>query len=69
MKERAPVTWIEQRVEELEGNLAASKARMQSLFTAGTGPDPQTSAKIKSWEKELEGLRSLRDLRVDSEEA
>ena len=69
MKEQAPVTWIEQRVAELEGNLAASKAEMQSLFTAGTGPDPQTSAKIKSWEKELEGLKSLRDIRVDSEEA
>jgi hypothetical protein len=42
---------------------------MRGLFTAGAGPDEQMSAKIKGWEKELEGLKSLRDIRVDSEEA
>jgi hypothetical protein len=59
MKEQGPVTWIEQRVAELEGNVAASKAEMHSLFIAGTGLNPQLSAGVESWKKELEGLKSL----------
>jgi hypothetical protein len=69
MKEQGTVTWIEQRVAELEANLAASKTGMQSLFIAGTGPDPQVSARVEMWKKELEGLKSLRDIGGDSKGA
>jgi hypothetical protein len=69
MNEQGPITWIEQRVAELEGNLAAGKAEMQSLLTAGTSQDPQVLARMESWEKELEGLKSLRDIRADLKEA
>jgi hypothetical protein len=66
MNEQGPITWIEQRVAELEGNLAAGKAETQSLFTAGTRQDPQVLARMESWEKELEGLKSLREIGADS---
>jgi len=69
MKEKGPVTWIEQRVAELEGHLAASKAEMQRPFASETGTDPQVLDRIKSWEKELEGLKSLHEIRVDPKEA
>jgi hypothetical protein len=69
MKEQGHVTWIEQRIAELEGNLAVSRAEMQSLFASGTVPDPQVLGRIESWEKELEGLKSLREIREDPEEA
>ena len=69
MNEQGPITWIEQRVAELEGNLAAGKAETQSLFTGGTRQDPQVLARMESWEKELEGLKSLREIGADSKEA
>jgi hypothetical protein len=69
MNEQGPITWIEQRVAELEGNLAAGKAETESLFTAGTRQDPQVLARMESWEKELEGLKSLREIGADSKEA
>ena len=69
MKEQGTVTWIEQRVAELEGNLAASKTEMQSLFIAGVGPDSLVSARVEIWKKELEGLKSLRDIGGDSKGA
>jgi len=66
MNEQGPITWIEQRVAELEGNLAARKAETRSLLTSGTRQDPQVLARMESWEKELEGLKSLREIGADS---
>jgi hypothetical protein len=65
MTEKGPSTWIEQRVAELEGDIAAWKAEMQRHLAAGTGPgpDPQALAKMAVWEEELKGLKSLRDMR------
>jgi len=65
MKEHGPTTWIEQRVAELERNLEAWKGEMRSSVAAGTGPDPQVLARMDRWEKELKGLKSLRDIRGD----
>ena len=70
MAEQKPSTWIERRIAELEGDIAAWKAEMQRRLAAGTGPgpDPQALAKIEEWEKEFKGLKSLRDGRSGSEE-
>jgi hypothetical protein len=68
MKEQGPATWIEQHVAELEGNLAAWKAEMQSHLAAGTEPDTQALAKMEVCERELKGLKSLRDIRGSSRE-
>jgi len=65
MAEQEPSTWIEQRIAELEGDIAAWKAEMQRHLAVGArpGPDPQAQAKLKQWEEELKGLKSLRDER------
>ena len=63
MTEHGPTTWIEQRVAELEGDIAAWKAEMQRHLAADAGPDLQALAKIEEWERELKGLKSLRDVR------
>lgn len=67
MKERKDTTWIEQRTRELEENIAAWKIEMQGRRAAGTGPDPEALAKIKKWEEEFRGLKSLRDSEGGSE--
>ena len=69
MTEQQSSTWIEQRIAELEEDIATWKAGMQRRLAAGTGlePDPQALAKIEEWEKEFKGLKSLLDGKGGSE--
>jgi hypothetical protein len=69
MKNQELPTWIEQRIAELERGIATYKAEMQRRVAAGTGPgsEPQVLAKMQMWEKELHGLKSLREIEGNSE--
>jgi hypothetical protein len=60
MTQKEPGTWIEQRIAELEVDIAAWKAEMQKRQAAGGEPeDPQRLARIERWEAECKGLKSL----------
>ena len=65
MTEQHPTTWIEQHIAELESHIEAWKDKVQRRLAAGTGPepDPQALARIEEWEKELKGLKGLRNVR------
>ena len=69
MTHQEPSTWIERRIAELEGDIAAWKSEMQRRLAAGKGPeaDAQALAKIEEWEEEFKGLKSLKDRREGSE--